>query len=158
MKVSALEEYGLRCLLQLARRTDGSPISADEISKKEMLSQAYVEKILQKLNKAGFIKSIRGTKGGYILASSPKEISIGHVIRAVDGTYMEEMCNHFSGTSSECTHITGCGIRPLWKNIYKYIYDVLDSTSLYDLMKEEENTALAIKEKFLLSVADRAAV
>lgn len=158
MKVSALEEYGLRCLLQLARREDGNPISAEEISKKEMLSQAYVEKILQKLNKAGFIKSIRGTKGGYILADSPENISIGHVIRTVDGTYMAEMCNHFSGNSDECTHITGCGIRPLWKNIYKYVYDVLDNTSLYDLMKEEENTALAIKEKFLLSVADRAVV
>ena len=114
-------------------------MSADEISKKELLSSAYVEKILQKLSKSGFIKSIRGTKGGYVLADDPKNISIGSLMRVIDGSPMSEMCGHFSGTSEECTHISGCSIRPLWTNIYKYIYVVLDKTSLYDLLKEEEN-------------------
>lgn len=158
MKVSALEEYGLRCLLQLTKSEDGAPMSADEISKKELLSPAYVEKILQKLNKAGFIRSIRGTKGGYVLAYPPEKIIMGQVIRAVDGANMIDLCNNFSGNSPECAHIGECGIRPLWKNIYKYIYDVLDRTSLYDLMKEEEDTALAIHNKFVLSVGEMSKV
>ena len=151
MKVSALQEYALRCLLQLAKNAEGRPMSAEEISTKELLSPAYIEKILQKLTKAGFVKSIRGTKGGYVLTCVPEEISIGHVIRAVDGSSMSDLCTHFSGNSPECTHISGCGIRPLWTNIYKYIYDVLDRTSLNDLMKEEANTALAIEAKFMRS-------
>ncbi len=152
MKVSALEEYALRCLLQLAKISDQKPVSAEEISTKELLSPAYIEKILQKLSKAGFVKSTRGTKGGYVLAKSPEDIKIGHVIRAVDGEFMSELCTHFSGNSPECTHIGGCGIRPLWANIYKYIYDVLDRTTLYDLMKDEANIALSISEKFMFSL------
>ena len=152
MKVSALQEYGLRCLLQLAKNGSAGPVSAEEISKKELLSSAYVEKILQKLAKAGFVKSIRGTKGGYVLISLPEDISIGHLMRVVDGSPISELCAHFSGHSEECTHISSCGIRPLWANIYKYIYDVLDKTSLRDRMKEERNTALVIEEKFMRSL------
>ncbi len=157
MKVSALQEYALRCLLQLAKNEEERPMSAEEISTKEHLSPAYIEKILQKLTKAGFVKSIRGTKGGYILTRKPDEISIGHVIRAVDGSTMSGLCTHFSGNSPECTHINGCGIRPLWTNIYKYIYDILDRTSLYDLMKEEVNSAMAIEAKFMRSLEEMAA-
>lgn len=152
MKISALQEYGLRCLLQLSKNGSDKPVSADEISKKELLSSAYVEKILQKLAKAGFVKSIRGTKGGYILAREPQEISIGHLMKVIDGSPMSELCGHFSGTGEECTHISGCSIRPLWTNIYKYIYEVLDKTSLHDLMKEEENTAVTIEQKFMRSL------
>ncbi len=151
MKISSLQEYGLRCLLQLSKSSDDKPISADEISKKEMLSTAYVEKILQKLLKAGFVKSIRGTKGGYVLAKDPSEISIGDLMKRIDGAPISELCGHFSGNGEECTHISACSIRPLWTNIYKYIYEVLDKTSLYDLMREEENTAITIEQKFLRS-------
>lgn len=149
MKVSALEEYALRCLLQLSKNEEGSPMSAEEISTKENLSPAYIEKILQKLGKAGFVKSIRGTKGGYVLSKTPQEIIIGNVIKAIDGSFVSELCGYFSGTTPECTHIGGCGIRPLWMNIYKYIYDVLDKTTLYDLMKEEEFTAITMGQKFI---------
>jgi Rrf2 family protein len=152
MKISALQEYSLRCLLQLTKNGNDKPMSADEISKKELLSSAYVEKILQKLSKSGFIKSIRGTKGGYVLADDPKNISIGSLMRVIDGSPMSEMCGHFSGTSEECTHISGCSIRPLWTNIYKYIYVVLDKTSLYDLLKEEENISVSIEQKFMRSL------
>ena len=151
MKISSLQEYGLRCLLQLSKNTKDKPMSADEISKKEGLSTAYVEKILQKLLKAGFVRSIRGTKGGYVLSKDPTQISIGEIMQKVDGSPISELCGHFSGTSEECTHIAGCSIRPLWTNIYKYIFEVLDRTSLYDLMKEEENTAITLEQKFLRS-------
>ena len=152
MKVSALQEYALRCLLQLAKNGDSGPMSADEMSKRELLSSAYVEKILQKLAKAGFVKSMRGTKGGYTLIKTPQEISVGHVIKAIDGSPFSEMCNHFAGNSAECTHINDCGIRPLWTNVYKYIYEVLDKTSIADLMQEEESTAATIEAKFIRSL------
>lgn len=158
MKISSLEEYGLRCLIQLAKSDQESLMSAEEISKKEGLSIAYTEKILQKLSKAGFIKSIRGAKGGYALAETADQIMIGNVIRAIDGSFFAELCNHFSGNISECTHLSGCGIRPLWTNIYKYIFDVLDKTSLQDLLKEEDITALVLEERFQLSLEQLAGV
>lgn len=154
MKISALEEYALRCLVQLAKNEQDKPVSAEEISSKELLSPAYLEKVLQKLNKAGFIKSLRGTKGGYVLARKPNEIIIGEVIRAVDGSFASELCNTFSGYSSECTHISGCGIRPLWTNIYQYIFDVLNKTTLYDLMKDEKDTQLVLDQRFLGSFSE----
>jgi Rrf2 family protein len=149
MKISALEEYALRCLLQLAKSYDkGIPLSSEEISSKELISPAYTEKILQKLSKSGFVKSIRGTKGGYILTESPDKIFIGHVIKDIDGFLVSDICNNFSGISDECTHLFNCGIRPIWMNIYKYIYQVLDNTSLYDLLKDEENISKKIEEQF----------
>ncbi|MFN8671003.1 MAG: Rrf2 family transcriptional regulator [Candidatus Sericytochromatia bacterium] len=148
MKISAVEEYALRCLVQLAKSENGTPVSAEEISTRELLSPAYVEKILQRLNKVGFVKSLRGTKGGYILVKSSDEIMIGDVIRAVDGDFSSEMCGSFSGYSPECTHIGGCAIRPLWKNIYKYIFEVLDKTTLLDLIKDEKDTAFLLEQKF----------
>jgi Rrf2 family protein len=149
MKISALEEYALRCLLQLAKSYDkGIPLSSEEISSKELISPAYTEKILQKLSKSGFVKSIRGTKGGYILTESPDKIFVGHVIKDIDGFFISDICNNFSGTSDECTNLFNCGIRPIWMNIYKYIYQVLDNTSLYDLLKDEENISKKIEEQF----------
>jgi len=159
MKVSALQEYGLRCLLQLARSSEqGQAVSAEEISRKELLSPAYTEKVLQKLGKAGFIKSIRGAGGGYVLTRSPKEIVIGEVMRNIDGSFFSELCNHFSGTGDECAHISGCGIRPLWANLYKYIYGVLDKTTLSDLMREEELSATILEKNFLNSVSELAII
>lgn len=149
MKVSALEEYALRCLLQLAKSYDkGIPLSSEEISSKELISPAYTEKILQKLSKSGFVKSIRGTKGGYILTESPDKIFIGPVIKDIDGFLVSDICSNFSGTSDECTNLFNCGIRPIWMNIYKYIYQVLDNTSLYDLLKDEENISKKIEKQF----------
>ncbi|GIW23176.1 MAG: hypothetical protein KatS3mg068_2183 [Candidatus Sericytochromatia bacterium] len=149
MKVSALEEYALRCLLQLARNYNkGIPLSSEEISSKELISPAYTEKILQKLSKSGFVKSIRGTKGGYILSDSPDKIFVGNVIREVDGFFVSDICNNFSGTSDECKNSLQCGIRPIWMNIYKYIYQVLDNTSLYDLLKDEDSISKNLEKQF----------
>jgi Rrf2 family protein len=149
MKISALEEYSLRCLLQLAKNYEKRiPLSSDEISSKELISPAYTEKILQKLSKLGFVKSIRGTKGGYILTKSPEEIFVGSVIKEIDGYFISDICNNFSGTSDECAHLVNCSIRPIWMNIYKYIYQVLDNTSLYDLLKDEEDISKNIEKQF----------
>lgn len=151
MKISAVEEYALRCLVQLAKNDTNEPMSAEEISSRELLSPAYLEKILQRLNKIGVVRSLRGTKGGYILSKKPSEIIIGEVIRAVDGSFSSELCSSFSGNSPECTHITGCGIRPLWKNIYKYIFDILDRTTLDDLMTDEKESEFLLGKKFTMS-------
>jgi len=146
MKISSAEEYGLRCLLQLAKK-ENNPVSAEEIATNEDLSPAYTEKVLQILSKKGFVKSIRGAKGGYILTATPDEIMVGDVIKAMS-TGAIEKCTTISKTSDTCIHFSNCGLRPLWKNIFKYIYHILDKTSLNDLMKNEKAVYFELNEQF----------
>jgi len=146
MKISSAEEYGLRCLLQLAKKED-IPISAEEIANNEDLSSTYTEKVLQILSKKGFVRSIRGAKGGYILTRTPDEIMVGHVIKAMNKGSVEK-CSTISKTNNTCIHISNCSLRPLWKSIFKYIYDVLDKTSLADLMKNEKAVSSDLSEHF----------
>src|SRR5260370_22541573 len=82
MKITAQEEYGLRCILQLASVPAGEPLAGGEIARREGLSYPYVEKLLWTLKRAGLTKSHRGVKGGYVLSRSPEEISLGNVQRA----------------------------------------------------------------------------
>src|SRR5947207_15079490 len=80
MKITAQEEYGLRCLLRLARSAEGPPLTIPEIASSENLSPAYVGKLLAVLRHAGLIESVRGRAGGYYLARPPEEIRLGGVL------------------------------------------------------------------------------
>ncbi len=138
MKISAIEEYGLRCLIQLAKNYAGEQlVSAEDISKHEGLSLAYVEKILSQLRKAGLVKSVRGMYGGYRLARAPESIRVGDFMRAVDGDFFTDICKHFSGKEESCVHMNGCSVRPVWMMVARHVYRILDHLSLADLLKEE---------------------
>lgn len=148
MKISALEEYGLRCLMQLANTNDGQLISAEEIAEAEGLSLAYVEKILSKLRKAQLIKSVRGMYGGYHLAQAADQIKVGDFLRAVDGNFFSDLCNNFSGSNGSCVHLTGCSIRPVWLMLARHIYRILDSLTLKDLLEEESHLEKTLFAQF----------
>lgn len=135
MKFTSQEEYGLRCLLQLARRGDGASMTIAEISEAERLSQAYVAKLLRILRLSGFVESVRGQEGGYTLARPVGEIVLGDVLGALGGRfYKPGFCDHFSGTEVTCTHSFSCSIRPLWRRVQTAIDGVLGSTTLSDLL------------------------
>ena len=135
MKFSSQEEYGLRCLLQLARKGPGASMSIPEISGAERLSQAYVAKLLRILRMNGFVESVRGQEGGYTLARSVQEIVLSDVLAALCGRfYKPGFCDNFSGTEETCTHTFSCSIRPLWRRVQTAIDSVLGSTTLADLM------------------------
>lgn len=138
MKISAVEEYGLRCLLQLARSANEQPlVSAEEIAVREGLSVAYVEKILSQLRKAGLVKSVRGMYGGYQLSRPADEIRVGDLVRGVDGDFFTDICQHFSGNQSSCIHMGNCSVRPVWLMVARHVYRILDNLTLADLLKEE---------------------
>ena len=99
MKISAQEEYGLRCLLQLARSPVGQIVTVKEIAQKEALSSAYVEKLMRLLAKADLVHSLRGLKGGYVLNRSADHISLGEVVRALGLIPSTgHICQQFTGT------------------------------------------------------------
>jgi Rrf2 family protein len=135
MKFSSQEEYGLRCLLQLARKGPGVSMTIPEISGAEHLSQAYVAKLLRILRMNGFVESVRGQEGGYTLTRDVREIVLSDVLAALGGRfYKPGFCDNFAGTEETCTHTFSCSIRPLWRRVQTAIDSVLGSTTLSDLM------------------------
>src|SRR4051812_49166439 len=113
LKISTRTEYGMRCLLLLARQKTGGSMAISEIAQIERVPKHYAQQIFMRLRRAGLVKSIRGTQGGFALARTPGEISVGSVLRVLEGVPREDACDHFN-KKSECGHLGGCTIRPLW--------------------------------------------
>jgi len=138
MKISAQEEYGLRCILQLARAEQGSVVTVKEIAQKEALSTAYVEKLLRLLAKAGLVHSLRGIRGGYTLNRPPSQVTLGEVVRAMGQVPSTgHICHQFTGMRQECIHFSNCGIRSVWSGLTTYIQTFLEQTTLDSLLGDE---------------------
>lgn len=147
MRITAQEEYGLRCVLQLALQPEGSPLSVREIARREALSVAYVEKLLYLLSRAGLTRSVRGINGGYCLARPPEEIYLGEVVRALGGFASDaEICNQFTGNVDSCVHLQNCGLRPLWRVAF-YIQSLLDQVPLSELLEDEKDVEHSLMRK-----------
>ena len=150
MKISALEEYGLRCLIQVARGQQGSPLSIPEIARREGITVDYTTKILTTLRRGGFLNSVRGTQGGYLLARKPEEITLAQVMRHLGGPIFETTsCDHFPGSESQCVHIADCGMRSAWVGVSKHLFDVLDKLTLAEIMKNEASVTAFIGKTVL---------
>jgi Rrf2 family protein len=134
MKISAQEEYGLRCLLQLAERGRGFNLTIDEISFGEGLSVPYVAKLMRRLRQGGFVKSVRGQTGGYVLARPPGRIRVGEVLAALGGRLVPpDFCSRHTGDEKVCARYNGCPIRALWQGVEKAVDEVLARRTLAEL-------------------------
>jgi Rrf2 family protein len=126
MKYSAQEEYGLRLLIDIARAEPGQSITIPELAKIEELSEPHVAKLLMILRKAGFIKSVRGQSGGYLLAKSPDDIVIGDVLSELGGRLFDAgFCERHSGLSAKCPHLGDCALHDLWSDVQQAVDSVL---------------------------------
>jgi Rrf2 family protein len=132
MKLSANEEYGVRCLVRLAYATEaGTGLTIPEISQAEGVSAAYAAKILRVLRKGGFVKATRGKDGGYKLARPAGTIVIGHVLDALGGRLFEsDFCDSHAGQASICT-------RSLWRAVQVAVDQVVGKATLRDLLQNE---------------------
>lgn len=152
MRITSQEEYGLRCLLQLARVKRGELMSVKEIAAKEGLSSAYVEKLLRVLSRAGLAHSVRGTKGGYVLNRPASAISLGEVVGALGKVQTtEHICHKFTGNQRTCIHFTDCGIRSVWSGLTSYIQSFLDQTMLASLLESEYTVSERLGQRPLSS-------
>ncbi|MBS1707522.1 MAG: Rrf2 family transcriptional regulator [Armatimonadetes bacterium] len=135
MKLSAQEEYGLRCLVSLARQGEGGTMTIPEISRAEGLSQSHVAKLLAILRKAGVISATRGQVGGYRLARPAGQIALRDILQPLGGTlFGPEFCARHTGLEADCVHKTDCALRPLWTNLEAVVNSVIDRYTLGDLV------------------------
>lgn len=140
MKISAQEEYGLRCLLQLARAdTIGQSLTLSQIAELEGISSANAGKLLWILSKAGLVQSTRGTKGGYSLAKPASEIRLNKVIRVLEGEPAESHCKSYAGVLDACVHTGDCGIRPVIIELHQIVDNALADITLSQLLGTEAN-------------------
>lgn len=155
MKISAQDEYGLRILLQIARAHPEEGLSLSQLAELENISQAYAAKLTRSLRMAGLIQSMRGHKGGYILAIPTNQIKVNQVLRAMGGVmYDEKFCGIHTGAMSLCTNSVDCSLRSLWSMLQFNMDKFLDQISLQDLMQSEVqvNSNLSELSDKLLSV------
>jgi Rrf2 family protein len=137
MKVSAQEEYGLRCLLQLASLGEGEFLTLAQIAEREGISAANAGKLLWILNKAGLVASIRGTKGGYLLSRPASEIHLNEVIKVLDDDVLEGHCKSYTGVLDACVHTGDCGIRPVILGLHEIVEKALSDITLAQLVGTE---------------------
>jgi Rrf2 family transcriptional regulator, iron-sulfur cluster assembly transcription factor len=140
MKISAQEEYGLRCLLQLARsETMGKSLTLSQLGRLEGISTANAGKLMWILSKAGLVLSTRGTKGGYTLARPASEIHLNQVIRVLEGEPAESHCKSYAGVLDACVHTGDCGIRPVIVELHQIVDNALGEITLSQLLGTEAN-------------------
>lgn len=147
MKITALEEYGLRCLLRVAEQAEGEAIAAQAIAELEGLSLSYTQKIMRVLSSGGLVESIRGAQGGFYLTRHPDRITVGDAIRVLGGFFgIEEICERHTGELNQCCHREKCTLRPVWSYISNFVIETLDAVTLADLMTDETYLARHLAE------------
>lgn len=153
MKVSATEEYGLRCMLQLARwqqENSPQPLALAEMAREEGLTVPHVAKLIRTLRKAGLVKSVLGRTGGYILSRRAEQISVAEVLGSLGGRLFDtDYCARFSGEQAICTHMGDCSIRSLWGVLGTLLERVLSQTKLSELISSERTMSAMLDGRAL---------
>jgi Rrf2 family transcriptional regulator, iron-sulfur cluster assembly transcription factor len=138
VRITTWAEYGLICTLHLARRQGGGPVTGREVATRERLPADYVEQILLRLRRSGIVTSVRGARGGYVLARDAAEISVREVITASEHTTFDLHCVSHPVGEERCAESQSCSIRPVWIKLQQKIDEVLDSVHLADLLSDEK--------------------
>ena len=137
MRITTWGEYGLIVSVGLARRTGDGPVAARELADRERLPADYVEQILLRLRRAGLVDSVRGAKGGYLLARPPHDITVKDVMDASEHVTFEVNCDLHPVDHKRCSPGASCTIRPVWRMLEQRINELLSSISLADLLHDE---------------------
>ena len=140
VKLSTKGKYGVRALFEVARNFGKGPIAIKEIAERQKISLSYLEQILHKLGKAGIIESVRGPHGGYELARRPADLTIGDVVRALEGPIALSHCLE-PGESGSCYQADDCVARMVWYKVGEKIEEALDSITFEQLLRQYQGKA-----------------
>ena len=148
MKITSMEEYGLRCMVQLAMANTDGPVSVTDIAENEGLSTEYAGKILNWLRQADLVKSVRGRNGGFVLARPANEINLASIMRVFSpDLFDEDYCDRHTGAADTCVHTSSCAIRPVLHTLSNVINRTLESMTLMDLLCGEAEVHREMSEQ-----------
>lgn len=133
MKISTKGRYGLKAMIDLAINNTGKSISLKSIANRQGISETYLEQLIQYLRKADLVKSIRGVQGGYILSREPKYITVGQILRALEGSMAPVGC---VDNSILCDNKDECISRIVWEKIQESINQAIDNFTLEELISK----------------------
>jgi Rrf2 family transcriptional regulator, iron-sulfur cluster assembly transcription factor len=153
MKLSAQEEYGLRCLLHLAQRGAEKSATIPEIAQAEGLSVPNVAKLMRVLRMGGLVNSVRGQSGGYTLSRPAGEILVIDSLHVLgDSFFGPTFCDRHSGRKTECAHMTDCSLRAMWTAVHQVVQAVMGKTTLADLLCGEAQMTNWVAESTLTAL------
>jgi len=153
LRLSTKGQYGVRAMYEIARGYKTGPITIKEIAGSQDVSVAYLEQILNKLRKAGLITSVKGPGGGYVLSRDPETISIGAILRELEGPVAITSC---LDPKEGCMRVDGCVTHLLWKALGENIEAFLDGMTLQDLLKGSQLIEVNRKEGGQKTTRERA--
>ena len=139
MKISTKGRYALRLMLDLALNNTGEPVSLKDIAKRQEISDKYLEQIISILNKAGYVRSIRGAQGGYMLKREPAEYTVGMILRLTEGDLAPVGC--VGEDSLECERKQDCVTIRIWERLNEAINGVVDHITLADMALWQQEKA-----------------
>ena len=142
MKISTKGRYALRLMVDLALSGQGEPVSLKDVAQRQQLSDKYLEQIVTPLVKAGLVRSVRGAGGGYLLTRRPEDYTAGEILRPLEGDLAPVECatdNQFCERSDQCVTVE------LWQEIHRAVSQVVDRTTLADLVARQQAKRTARK-------------
>jgi Rrf2 family protein len=140
MILSQRTQYGVRAVLELAKRSGPGPVKASKIASAQVIPLRFLENILGQLRQAGIVDSQRGKEGGYALARPASDVSVGEVIRLIQGPVSVIECAD-AASSRNCSLRSGCVLLPMWERAHNAMMDVYDGTTFADLVEQEHAAA-----------------
>jgi len=135
MRLSTQSRYGVRAIFDIAYHSEGLETQVRDISRRQGISQRYLEQIFQKLKKAGIAGSKRGPSGGYFLGKRAEDITVGEIIRITEGNITPVLCANSEGCSQPCERSGECVTQIIWNEAGKRLREYFDSVTIKDLCK-----------------------
>ncbi len=136
MKISTKGRYAVRVMLDLAMHDTGECIKVKEIAARQGVSEKYLEQIISVLNKAGYVKSVRGAQGGYRIAKEPEYYTVGMILRLTEGSLAPVAC--LEEGADLCERVDTCETIQVWRDLYDAINKVVDGVTLEDLLERRQ--------------------
>jgi len=136
LKISTRGRYALRLMIDIGMNDNDNPVRIKDIAQRQEISEKYLEQIVSVLNKAGYVRSSRGPQGGYRLARAPKDYTVGDILTLIEGSLAPVAC--LDTPVNECPREAFCPTLILWKKIDDAVHGVVDSITLEDLLKWQD--------------------
>ena len=134
MKMSTKARYGLKAMVDLAKNSEEGPVSLSSIAERQNVSENYLEQLIAKLRKAGLVTGLRGSQGGYVLAKNADEISVGEILRVLEGDLSPVECPMINN-QVDCNSEAECVTKYVWKKVNDSITSTVDKITLGELLR-----------------------